>query len=74
WKQLQYNKDRKRDYVLLLEGYTTVRITNETVISDVYVVLEQIRNVVHHLQAKGIVKTHGTESPSSVGAVAHAHG
>lgn len=72
--QLQYSKDRKRDYLLLLEGYTTLRLTNESVIHDVELVIEQIRKVVHHLQAKGIAKTHGTESQTGTRAVAHAHG
>lgn len=73
-KPLQYNKDRGRDYLLLLGGYTTVRITNESVISNVALVIEQIRNVVRLLQAKGIANIHGTEPQAGTRAVAHAHG
>lgn len=70
----KYNADRRRDYVLLLEGYTTLRITNDAVNYDVGVVIEQIRKVVHHLQAKGTAKTNGSESQTGLSAVAHAHG
>lgn len=42
----QYNQDRDRDYRLLLEGYTSLRITNDAVNADVAVVIEKIRKVV----------------------------
>jgi very-short-patch-repair endonuclease len=43
----KYYADRDRDYRLLLAGYTVLRVTNHDVLTDVALVVEKIRNVVH---------------------------
>ena len=41
-----YRRDRHRDYKLTCAGYRILRITNEEVAEDAYLVLEKIRDVV----------------------------
>ncbi len=70
----QYNQDRVRDYRLLLDGYTTLRITNDAVNADVAVVIEQIRKVVRLIQNEKTRKSDESEPQAGTGALAHAHG
>lgn len=49
---LAYCRDRDRDYHLLLEGYTVLRITNAEVCTNVESALNKVRNLVALLQPK----------------------
>lgn len=49
---VKYQKDRDRDYHLLLAGYVVLRITNGDVTTDTTRVLEKIRNLVHLRQSQ----------------------
>ena len=47
-----FNKDRNRDYELIISGYTILRIPHDEIIEDVQLVIEKIRNVVRFCNNK----------------------
>ncbi len=49
-REAAFSKDRDRDYRLFMSGYTTLRVTNGEVISNIDAVVNKIRSVVKRLR------------------------
>lgn len=49
--QYSFSHDRQRDYELLISGYKVLRLTHDEVMSDVWLSIEKIRDIVRYQKA-----------------------